>query len=60
MTHDEEKKVADIIWYHRILIALCLVIILGIVASCARPQPYGEDIWLGLEHINRQRGSNAP
>ncbi len=46
--------------YQRILIALCLVIILGIVASCARPQPYGEDIWLGLEHINRQRGPNAP
>lgn len=38
--------------YHRILISLCLVIILAIVASCARPQPYGEDIWLGLEHVN--------
>lgn len=40
--------------YHRILIGLCLVIILGIVASCARPQPYGEDIWKGLDYINKR------
>lgn len=39
--------------YHRILIALCLVIILGIVASCARPQPYGEDIWIGVREMER-------
>lgn len=38
--------------YHKILIALSLVIILAIVASCARPQPYGEDIWNGLDYIN--------
>ena len=42
--------------YHRILIGLCLVIILGIVASCARPKHYGEDIWLGLEHVNKESG----
>lgn len=41
--------------YHRILIAMCLVIIMAIIASCARPQPYGEDIWVGLREIERGR-----
>lgn len=45
--------------YHRILITLAIVVILAVVfnlVGCARHQPMGEDIWIGVMEVERGRG----
>lgn len=39
--------------YYRILIALAFIAIIALLVSCARPQPYGEDIWIGVREMER-------
>lgn len=39
--------------YHRILIAMAFIVVIALVASCARPQPYGEGIWIGVREMER-------
>lgn len=40
--------------YYKILVGLAFAVVLGAVLfGCARPQPYGEDIWLGLREVRK-------
>lgn len=38
---------------HRILIALAFIAIIALIFGCARHQPYGEDIWIGVREMER-------
>lgn len=38
---------------HRILISLAFIAIIALIFGCARPQPYGEDIWVGVREMER-------
>lgn len=40
--------------YYRILIALAFIAIVALIFGCARPQPYGEDIWVGVREVERR------
>jgi len=31
-------------------LGLCLIL-----SACSRPQPFGEDIWRGVQHIEQKR-----
>lgn len=40
--------------YYKILVGLALAVVLAAVLfGCARPQPYGEDIWIGLREVQK-------
>ena len=41
---------------HRILIAPAFIAIIALIFGCARHQPYGDDIWLGVREVDRGRG----
>lgn len=42
--------------FQKILIAGAFVLAFSFVLfGCARPQPMGEDLWIGLRHIENQR-----
>lgn len=40
---------------HTLLIALAALGLSLVISACARPQPMGEGIWRGVQHIQEKR-----
>lgn len=44
----------NIPFYWKLVAMLALTVLLAVlITSCARPQPMGEDIWLGVRKMKR-------